>query len=228
MPRAFLIIDEANDYTEDPELRDHIGRIARTALKTGIHTVVAAHSWRAADVPKKASDQFATRICFRTDNNTSAQVIFDDPKWGQRMTKINKPGRGVLRSMAAHLDMVFFQGYRVSEDELAALLLGSQKRSWSDSAEAAVNTAPVRPQLSNLEHTVFQMALKDSGKITQRALLEWKITDRPTAARRMLDDWRERKLLVKDPNQNQAHVLTELANQLYQQDLQNGFVKTIV
>lgn len=226
MKRAFLIIDEANNYTEDPELRDHLALIARTTLKAGIHTIVAAHSWRAADVPKRFSDQFGTRICFRTANPSSAQVIFDDPRWGQRMTKVTTKGRGVIRSQETQLDMMFFQGFQVSETDLASLLLSNRNRVREDRpADAPVLTPPARRKLSDLEHKVIQLAQQDSNKVTQRSLIEWGVTDRPTEARKLLEGWRLRKLLVKDPNQNQAHVLTGLATQLYQQDFNNGFVK---
>jgi hypothetical protein len=44
MPRVMFIADEANNYLEDPQIKERITRIVRTSLKCGISTVLAAHS----------------------------------------------------------------------------------------------------------------------------------------------------------------------------------------
>jgi hypothetical protein len=76
LPRAFLIVDEANTFMDQRGVTDTIADIARQSLKYGIHLVMAAHSWRSQDVPLSIG-QLRHAVSFRVNDDTSASVVLD-------------------------------------------------------------------------------------------------------------------------------------------------------
>lgn len=191
LPRAFLIVDEANTFMDRRGVTDAIAELARQSLKYGIHLVLAAHSWRAQDVPRSLSASFATRVSFRVNDDTSASVVLDSNDWGRKAMRLALPGRGILR-----LDGVppqVFQSYYLPEERLTGLLVAGKP----------VRTSP----LSEDEICLVQRALAETaGRMTQDDLVSWGLA--PRQARRLAETWEIKGWLAQDPNSKNARYIT--------------------
>jgi hypothetical protein len=191
LPRAFLIVDEANTFMDQRGVSETIADIARQSLKYGIHLVIAAHSWRSQDVPRGLSASFATRVSFRVNDDTSASVVLDSNDWGRKAMQLSLPGRGILRPDGGSIQE--FQAYHLPEERLAALLASG----------APVNVSP----LSDDERSLVQRALQETGgRMTQDDLLTWGLQPRP--ARRLAETWERKGWLAQDPNRKNARYIT--------------------
>ena len=86
--------------------------------------VLAAHNWRAADVPKGLSAMCRTRLCLRVVD-TRAGGGAGGAGAGARGAGIQAPGRGVLR-----LDGRFqpVQTYRVTPEQFSGLQAWNRPR----------------------------------------------------------------------------------------------------
>ncbi|MFZ6027790.1 MAG: FtsK/SpoIIIE domain-containing protein [Chloroflexota bacterium] len=197
LPRAFLIVDEANTFMGERSVVEAVADIARQSLKYGIHLVMAAHSWRSQDVPRALSASFATRISFRVNDNTSAAVVLDSNDWGTKAMRIQLPGRGILRLDGGSLQP--FQAYHLPEDRLATLLASGQ--------------AVTRSPLSDEERRFVQRALAETGgRMTLSDLVAWGAA--PRQARRIAESWQRRGWLAQDPNRKNARYVTEALRRL--------------
>lgn len=191
LPRAFLIVDEANTFMDQRGVSETIADIARQSLKYGIHLVIAAHSWRSQDVPRGLSASFATRVSFRVNDDTSASVVLDSNDWGRKAMQLSLPGRGILRLDGGTIQE--FQAYHLPEERLATLLASG----------APVNVSP----LSEDERSLVQRALRETGgRMTQEDLLTWGLQPRP--ARRLAETWERKGWLAQDPNRKNARYVT--------------------
>lgn len=197
LPRAFLIVDEANTYMDQRGIPDTIADIARQALKYGIHLVMAAHSWRAQDVPRALSASFATRVSFRVNDDTSAAVVLDSNDWGKKAMRLALPGRGILRLDGGSPQI--FQSYHLPEDRLAGLLASGKP----------VKTSP----LNDDERILVLRALADTGgRMTQDDLVSWGLA--PRQARRLAETWEIKGWLMQDPNRKNARYITPALRQI--------------
>ncbi len=197
LPRAFLIMDEANTYMDQRGVSDIVADIARQSLKYGIHLVMAAHSWRSQDVPRALSASFATRVTFRVNDDTSAAVVLDANDWAKKAMRLALPGRGILR-LDGSLPQVF-QSYHLPEEHLAGLL----------SAGKAVKVSP----LSDDERSLVQHSLAEtSGRMTQDDLVSWGMA--PRQARRLAETWEIKGWLAQDPNRKNARYITPALQQI--------------
>ncbi|PJF23848.1 MAG: hypothetical protein CUN53_20815, partial [Phototrophicales bacterium] len=106
MPRAALMVDEANHYLSDKTIMRRLADLARQARKFGIHIIIAGHDWRAADVPRELSAMLPTRIALSVADDTSGRVVLDSDQWG-RWVIGKRPGRGVLK-MSKYLPVQFY------------------------------------------------------------------------------------------------------------------------
>ncbi|MFM8320228.1 MAG: FtsK/SpoIIIE domain-containing protein [Chloroflexota bacterium] len=200
LPRALLIVDEANTFMDQRGISETIADIARQSLKYGIHLVIAAHSWRSQDVPRGLSSSFATRVSFRVNDDTSAAVVLDSNDWGRKAMRLALPGRGILRLDGSVAQK--FQAYHLPEERLAVLL----------SAGVPVRANP----LSVEERHLIGCALQETGgRMTQEDLTGWGL--QPRAARRLAETWERKGWLAQDPNRRNARYVTpallELLNQ---------------
>jgi len=191
LPRAFLIVDEANTFMDQRGVSEAIADIARQSLKYGIHLVIAAHSWRSQAVPRGLSASFATRVSFRVNDDTSASVVLDSNDWGRKAMQLSLPGRGILRLDGGSIQE--FQSYHLPEERLATLLASG----------APVNVSP----LSDEERSLVQRALQETGgRMTQEDLLTWGLQPRP--ARRLAEAWERKGWLAQDANRKNARYIT--------------------
>ena len=191
LPRAFLIVDEANTFMDQKSIAETIADIARQSLKYGLHIVIAAHSWRAQDVPRGLSASFATRVSFRVNDDTSAAVVLDSNDWGRKAMRFAQPGRGVLRLDGGGLQE--FQAYHLPEERLAVLLASA--------------TPPQVSPLSDEERGLVQRALQETdGRMGQEDLTGWGM--QPRSARRLAETWERKGWLAQDPNRKNARYLT--------------------
>ncbi len=191
LPRAFLIVDEANTFMDQRGVSETIADIARQSLKYGIHLVMAAHSWRSQDVPRALSASFATRVSFRVNDDTSASVVLDSNDWGKKAMRLAQPGRGILRLDGGSPQI--FQSYHLPEERLAGLLASGKP----------VKTSP----LSDEERRLVQRALSETGgRMTQDDLVSWGLA--PRQARRLAETWEIKGWLAQDPNRKNARYIT--------------------
>lgn len=182
MPRAALMVDEANHYLSDKTIMRRLADLARQARKFGIHIIIAGHDWRAADVPRELSAMLPTRIALSVADDTSGRVVLDSDQWG-RWVIGKRPGRGVLK-MSKYLPVQFYVApeMRVLPEPVAAL--------------------------GETEREVARRALTETGgRITLEALQRWGLGHRE--ARRLQETWRTRGWAQNDPQNGNALTITE-------------------
>jgi hypothetical protein len=200
LPRAFVIVDEANTFMDQRIAVETVADIARQSLKYGIHLVIAAHSWRAQDVPRGLSASFATRVSFRVNDDTSAAVVLDSDEWGKRAMHFNLPGRGVIRRDGNTLQE--FQAYYMPDERIARLLAG--------------RTAPRRSALTDEQRRLVALAfdrdrpLAMRGRMSHTDLVRWGL--KPYEARALGVQWEYKGWLVK--RANNARFASELLKAL--------------
>ncbi len=118
LPRVFLIADEANSYFDRKGVVETVSDLARQGRKWGLNVVLAAHNWRAKDVPRSLSTHFRTRICLTVNDDTSGEVVLNSSHWGKLAQRLRQPGRGIL-----YLDdYQLFQAYYLSSEQEQNLL----------------------------------------------------------------------------------------------------------
>lgn len=118
LPRVFLIVDEANSYFDRKGVVETVSDLARQGRKWGLNVILAAHNWRAKDVPRSLSTHFRTRICLTVNDDTSGEVVLNSSHWGKAAQRLRQPGRGIL-----YLDdYQLFQAYYLSSEQEQGLL----------------------------------------------------------------------------------------------------------
>ena len=199
LPRIFLMVDEANSYFDNNQVIHPLADIARGGLKFGFHTILAAHNWRAKDVPRSLSAHFATRISFHVDDSTSARVVLDNDSEGQRAMRINARGRYILRLAGEPFRVV--QAYLTPEDRLAELLIKAQK-------DEGRKNAPRFDPFTEQERGIAEHVIEHTeGKVTLSILREIGVGQ--GAARRLMSTWEHRGWVQKDPQQGNARFITQ-------------------
>ncbi|MFQ5615106.1 MAG: hypothetical protein ACE5GO_01400 [Anaerolineales bacterium] len=144
LPRLVLIVDEANDFFDDKSIVTELIELARHGRKWGLNIILAAHNWRAKDVPRNLSGRFPVRIAFHVDDDTSARVVLDDAKLARQAMKLNHPGRGIIRLDGKGTQV--FQAYYLSEkqeDHWQAQIMRKPSR--------VLHTIPTQPPISEDE-----------------------------------------------------------------------------
>jgi DNA segregation ATPase FtsK/SpoIIIE-like protein len=191
LPRAFLIVDEANTFMDQRGISENIADIARQSLKYGIHLVIAAHSWRSQDVPRGLSANFATRVSFRVNDDTSASVVLDSNEWGRKAMRLSQPGRGIVRLDGGTIQV--FQAYHLPEERIAHFLATGK---------------PVKSNLlTDQENQIVRRALAETGgRMTQDDLVSWGLA--PRQARRLAESWEMKGWLAQDPNRKNGRYIT--------------------
>jgi len=204
LARVVLLADEANDYFDDPEVTRLLAEVARHARKWGVNLILAAHSWRAAEVPRKLSGRFPTRLAFRVADNTSARVVLDDPVLGRQAMQLQHPGQGLLR-LPGGLTQVLQTYY----------LAPAQEARWQAALPpqpAMARMAAPEPQLTERERELAQRALAETeGKMTLELLQQWGLGWQ--AATRLARGWEARGWLAQDPQRGNARYVTETLRQ---------------
>ncbi len=97
LKRVIVVIDEANSYFDNKMIVAGLEDISRRGRKWGVILVLAAHSWRAADVSRSLSAMFPYRVSFRVADDTSGSVVLGSKNWGKTAMNLQQPGRGVIR-----------------------------------------------------------------------------------------------------------------------------------
>jgi hypothetical protein len=208
LPRIFLIVDEANTYMDQKGVVDVLAEISRQALKYGIHTILAAHSWREQDVPRSLSAQFATRLSFGVNDDTSAAVVMDSKTWGKQAMNFSLPGRGILRLDGEKVNE--FQAYLMPEERMAALLLNQN------------GSLPTRSPLTDEEIDLVKLALDENrpkdeiGRMSSSDLVSWGLNS--NQARKLGQTWEYKGWLAK--GSNNARFVTDVLKQVI--GLSNG------
>ena len=192
LPRIFLMVDEANSYFDSSQVIHPLADIARGGLKFGVHTILAAHNWRAKDVPRSLSAHFATRISFHVDDSTSARVVLDSDSEGQRAMHIKAKGRYILRLAGEPFRVV--QAYLAPEDQLVGILVDSR-------------AIPQFDPLTSKERSLAEFVAATDGKLTLNIVMEQGYGQQ--TARRMLTRWEQRGWAEKNRNQNNARFITD-------------------
>jgi hypothetical protein len=200
LPRIFLLVDEANSYFDNHQVVNPLADIARGGLKYGVHTILAAHNWRAKDVPRSLSSHFATRLSFHVDDNTSGKVVLDSDSEGQRAMRIKSRGRYILRLAGEPFRVV--QAYLAPEDRLAEILVNVH-------AGDGEGTTPLFDPLTEQEREVAEYVIENTkGKVTLAILTELGIGQ--GTARRMMSSWEQRDWVWKDLHQGNARFVTQI------------------
>lgn len=114
LPTITLIVDEANSYFDHKGILARLEDLSRRGRKWGLTITLAAHNWRAADVPRGLSAMFSTRVCFRVADDTSGAVVLNSRRWGKQAMKLRQPGRGILLLDGRYQ---VFQAYRLSPEQ---------------------------------------------------------------------------------------------------------------
>ncbi len=109
LPHITVLVDEANTYLVNRTTQNVLADVTRQGRKYGVTVVVAAHDWRSDSIPKGLSANFRVRISFRTDDDTSGQVVLLSRSWGSRTMALKHPGRGIGRFPGKGLRV--FQAY---------------------------------------------------------------------------------------------------------------------
>ena len=204
LPRIVLVVDEANDFFDNNAVVDRLTTLARHGRKWGLNIVLAAHNWRAKDVPRGLSGRFPTRIAFRVDDNTSARVVLDDAELGRRAMRLAAPGRGLIRLEG--LKPQVFQAYFLSPE---------QEGNWQEELRRRAPATLPRASFSKQERRLIETALTEhEGRVTlataqeEMGLSEWN-------ARKFVEAWRRRDWLEKDVQRDNAHYITPLLQKIY-------------
>ena len=191
LPHLMLLVDEANTFLADKSTRSALADVARQGRKYGLTVVLAAHDWRAESVPRGLSASFATRLTFRVDDDTSGQVVLLSRKLGRAAMRLRHPGRGIGR----------FPGYGI---RLFQAYLPPEMPETPPPGERL-------PPFSAQERALLAHIRAHAGKATLAVLQAYGLGQRE--ARRLQADWLERGLLVRDPMQGNACVLSARARE---------------
>lgn len=144
LPHLVLLVDEANSYFDHKDILEKLTDLARRGRKWGLAIVLAAHNWRAKDVPRALSAMFPVRISFRVADDTSGVVVLGSRRWGKEAQRLRQPGRGILL-----LDGQYrvFQAYHIQPEQVRTL--------WSKPMDVA--------PLTDLENLMVNYALEHLG-----------------------------------------------------------------
>jgi hypothetical protein len=91
-----LIADEFNSFSGSSDIIEPLTDLARRGQKFGLMVVLAAHSWRSADIPRATADLLQSRIAFRLNSPESARMILYNRADVATVTHIDRPGRAVV------------------------------------------------------------------------------------------------------------------------------------
>ena len=191
LPYLLLLADEANSFFDKPGMAEALAEIARRGRKWGLVMVLAAHSWRAKDVPRTLSGLLPTRVCFRVADDTSGAVALNSKVWGKKAMDFTQPGRGLLLLNGQRQP---FQAYCLSEQ---------QERAWLRAGRAGERPAPV---LNELEKRALSAARAHHDLLTLKVLMDAGLSERE--AERMQMKFFARGWAKKDRNNNNAWTLT--------------------
>lgn len=178
LPRAVVVIDEANSYLGNKTVAELLGEIARRGRKWGMHVVLAAHNWRSKDVSRALSSMFPTRVCLHVADDTSGEVVLDSHRWGMYALSITKPGRAVIK-LGGKIQPV--QTYLLSKEQELAWLEGAVPGEPLSKAEREM----VRCAAEELEGRFVIDRLTE--KLEAQGITRWDI--RTTAERWELRGW---------------------------------------
>ena len=120
LPPMLLMADEFNTFAGD--VLEPLTDLARRGQKWGLLVVLAAHSWRARDIPRGTADLLQSRIVFRVNSREAARTVLDSPADASAAVHIDKPGRAVI-SLNGRTEQG--QCYRVRPDAIMALASGA-------------------------------------------------------------------------------------------------------
>ncbi len=193
LPRLLVILDEFNATVlasggAKGPLASAVAELGWRGRKFGVNLVFAAQDFTKA-VVGRVRDQVGATVCFRVKNAATARAVGCEDA-----VKISerRPGLAITDRWGP------VQTYYLDK----ALLI----------AEGAAPSVA----LDDEERRVAALALEQGGKITQGSLLAWGMA--PGEARRLLEDWKLRGWVAKDPRRNNAHVLTPQLTDLLAQE----------
>jgi DNA segregation ATPase FtsK/SpoIIIE-like protein len=166
LPRIALLIDEANTYLGNKAIEPALADLSRRGRKWGVHLILAAHNWRAADVPREVSGMYKTRICLRVEDNTSGTVVLGTKRWGDWCERIKLPGRAVIATNGRSEPV---QLYNVSKEQEAEWLKETEAPSPLSQEESIM----VRKAIEELEGKFIIDRLAE--KLEGQGISRWKI-----------------------------------------------------
>lgn len=196
LPRAWFIGDEMNAFLGDRVVQERMAELARGGRKWGVHVVLAAHTWRDADIPRGFSAMFPSRLCLRVADNTSGRVTLGDVRRGREPLTFKAQGRAILLAGGQYQKV---QLYFVTPE---------RQREWLgkpvDGGQLAVDRSPLPAD----EMTLVKRALEqEEGRMSIPLLVSWGRTERE--ARDLVEAWEQRGWLMKDATRKNARYITD-------------------
>lgn len=192
LQRIALVIDEANSYLGDKNVVSELADLARRGRKWGMHLVLAAHNWRANDVPRELSSMLRTRVCFQVVDNTSGEVVLGSRRWGKAAMRFRLPGRAVVMVMDKTR---ILQTYQVPElQELT--WLGQSPSTQRALSEVEAELVRYAVEQLNGEFILDKLAAAFVGKVSR-----WKV-------RTLAEAWEQRGWLTQPADAVSARKVT--------------------
>jgi len=178
LPRRLVVVDELEAF-----LALHPGLGRRLALLLWQGAKDGLHIVAAVHEPTRAElgplrDAFSRRVAFRLLTASASRAFLGTPG----AERIRRPGRALSPELGP------FQAYHLP------------------AAAAAAMAAAPEGRLAPEEAAALARAVGPDGRVTLRRLMEAGVPERQ--ARRLLEELRERGVLVKDPAAHNAHRLS--------------------
>ncbi len=184
LPRLLVVLDEYNAAAmasggAGGALATAVAELGWRGRKYGVHVVFAAQDFSKAIVGR-IRDQITAAICFRVRSQAVARNVGCPD--AVRIPE-SRPGLALTDRWGP------VQTFYLPKQELIE-----------------IGTSQALPALTDFERTLVREALREGGKVTLSFLTAHGMGQRE--ARRLLDDWRLRGWVRKDPEQGNAHMIT--------------------
>jgi energy-coupling factor transporter ATP-binding protein EcfA2 len=184
LPRLLVILDEFNATVMEAggaqgPLATAAAELGWRGRKFGVTLIFAAQDF-IKGIVGRVRDQVGAVVCFRVRNAAIARNVGCEDA-----AKIpeSRPGLAVTDQWGPVQTYYLDKGLLIAAGESKALALSEE------------------------EQRVAWLALEQGGKVTQGDLKRWGLSTGD--ARRLLDDWRLRGWVAKDPERNNAHYVTD-------------------
>jgi len=183
LPRLLVVLDEFNATVTaaggaNGALAKAVAELGWRGRKFGVTLVFAAQDF-AKQIVGRVRDQVGAVMCFRVRNAETARAV-GCPDAAR--IPAGRPGLAITDRWGP------VQTCYLDKDLLIAV---GKKRAVA---------------LPEEDRRIVQLALERGGKVTQGDLKEWGLGT--GEARRLLDDWKLRGWIEKDPERNNAHFVT--------------------
>ncbi|HJW82262.1 MAG TPA: hypothetical protein VJ396_08455, partial [Acidiferrobacterales bacterium] len=167
LPPLVLLVDEFNSFA----LRVEFADIARRNQKYGLMCVLAAHSWRARNVPPELSELMQSRVCFRVESIETARAVVHSTADARAALHLEQQGRAITNLTGQYETM---QVYLVESGEIVALMQAGATQQFDG--------RPARVALSETEQAIADAVITKLGGVFSvdrlRRLLAGSVSDR--------------------------------------------------